>query len=168
MTVTVKSAIQFNKNNIYLGKSDNGYGNTCFANKNYIVGELVMMGMGKIIPHQTSKISVQISKKKHFRPTMWTGQYWNNSCNPNVCANTRADGFPNLIALRKINQGEELTYSYAMTEYEWGKEAEENSLSCKCNDKKCKGKILSFSQLTKLEQERLIKGNMCSNYLTKL
>lgn len=168
MTVTVKSAIQFNKNNIYLGKSANGYGNTCFANKDLSVGEIVMMGIGKIITHQTSKISVQIGTKKHFRPTMWTGQFWNNSCNPNLYANTRTDGFPNLIALRKIKRGDELTYSYSMTEYVWGKDAEENSLSCKCNDKKCKGKILSFSQLTKPEQEHLIKEDKCSHYLTTL
>ncbi|MBI2086552.1 MAG: SET domain-containing protein-lysine N-methyltransferase [Candidatus Zambryskibacteria bacterium] len=166
--MTLKSVIKFNQNNIYQGLSSNGYGGACFAKKDFNAGEVIIMGIGKIINHQTPTISIQIGVGKHFQPTKWTGRYWNHSCNPNTFVKTRTDGFPNLVALRRIKREDEITYSYAMTEYSWCKNAKEKTILCKCNNKKCKGKILSFSQLSKSEQKRLVKKTKCSLYLKKL
>lgn len=167
-SVTLKSIIKFNQNNTYTGVSIKGYGHTCFAKKDFDPREVVMMSIGKVINHQTPIISIQIGVDKHFQPTKWAGRYWNHSCDPNTYVKMRADGFPNLVALRRIKRGDEITYSYAMTEYSWCKNAEERTTLCKCNDKKCKGTISSFSQLPKSEQKVLVENRKCAPYLKKL
>ena len=147
-----EDVINFNKKNVSTGKSPRNYGHTYFAKKDFRPGETVMMGFGKIINHQTSHLSVQIGFHKHFLPTKWTSRYWNHSCNPSCFVKTRDDGFPNLVALKKIKKGEEITFAYWMTEYQWAKNAAENQEKCKCGSKSCKGKILSFSQLSKKDK----------------
>ena len=139
--------ISFNRLNICIGMSSKGYGHSYFARKDFAAGEMIMKGFGKIIDHQTRHFSVQISPTKHFLPGKWTGSYWNHSCQPSCYIKTRSDGFPNLMALKKISKGDEVTYAYYMTEQEWSKNAEENRIKCKCKSNKCNGQILSFSQL---------------------
>lgn len=158
-------AKEFNKKNTYIGVSKKSYGKTHFANKNFKKGEVVMVGFGKIINHQTPRVSIQIDINKHYLPKIWNGRYWNHSCNPNTYIKTRADGFPNLVALKSIKYGEEITYSYWMSELEWTKHADEIKIKCKCGDKNCRGKILSFSQLSKIEQKKIIDKKIYSKYL---
>ena len=160
-----KEVIFFNQKNVYTGISAKGLGKTYFAKKNFNSGDKVMFGFGKIIDHQTSHISVQIGIKRHYKPTKWTGRYWNHSCNPNTYIKTRPDSFPNLIAFKKIKGGEEITFAYYMSEFQWTKNADENQIKCKCEEKNCRGKILSFSQLSKEEQRKLKSKGICSKYL---
>jgi len=124
-----------------------------------------MCGFGKRIDHQTPHLSVQIGFKRHYLPTSLTGRYWNHSCEPNTFVRTRKDGFPNLIAERAIKEGEEVTFGYYMTEFSWSNQADEKILKCHCGSKKCRGKILSFSQLDKQEQNNLAKMDKISDYL---
>jgi hypothetical protein len=159
--------LSFNIARINTGLSNLGYGYANFAKRDFLPGEEVVRGFGKKINHQTGHISIQIGKNQHFLPTKWTGRYWNHSCEPNCFAQTRPDGFPSLIATGKIRKGEEITYAYSMTEFEWSKTAKENDVKCLCGQKNCKGKILSFSQLTRAEQDSLINNTLCSKYLWK-
>lgn len=163
--MTEQETISFNQKNVYTGTSPKGYGRAYFAKKDFNVGDKIMMGFGNVIDHQTAHMSVQIGMQKHYKPSKWTGKYWNHSCNPNTYTKTRADGFPNLIALKKIKKGEEITFAYYMSEYEWIKNADENYMKCKCGEKNCKGKILSFSQLSEKEQKYLKSKGYCSAYL---
>ena len=156
----------FNKNNVSYGLSSKGYGHTYFAQRAFKPSEVVMMGFGRIIDHQTSHKSVQIDYSKHYLPDKWTGAYWDHSCSPNTYIHTRVDGFPNLIALKNIKKGEEITYAYWMTEYEWSKGAKENTIRCKCGEKDCRGKILSFTQLSNSEKTKLLNKQLCSKYLS--
>ncbi len=159
------SVINFNKKNVKSGLSSKGYGYAYFATRDFEPGEEVMRGWGKVINHQTSRMSVQIGENKHYLPEKWTGRYWNHSCNPNTHIKTRSDGFPSLYALKKIKIGQEITYHYSTTELKWAKHAQENYLKCLCNEDNCSGRILSFSQLTPKEKAILIKKSTCSNYL---
>ena len=163
--MTKEEVITFNKDNFYIGISKNGYGWTHFAKKAFNPSDKVAMGFGKLIDHQTSHCSIQIGHHKHFLPTKWTGKYWNHSCNPNTYINTEKNGFPSLCALRKIKKDEEITYAYWMSENEWIKNADETHTQCKCGGKDCKGKILSFSQLSKRKQSTIKKMRICSKYL---
>ncbi len=165
--MTKKEAEDYNKVNVSTGISPKGYGYTYFAKREFKKDEKIMLGFGRIVDHQTSHSSVQIGPEKHFVPQKWTSKYWNHSCNPNSYVKTEKHGFPALFALRKIKKGEEITYPYWMTEFKWSKNAKENKVSCLCGDKKCRGKILSFSQLPKKEQALLRKKGMVSNYLHK-
>ncbi len=159
--------IAFNKKNVYIGLSKNGYGYAYFAKKSFKPGESVMIGFGKIVDHQTAHISVQIAYNKHYLPSIWTGRYWNHSCLPNTYIKTQPNGFPSLVTSKKINPDDEITFHYSMTEFQWSKKAEENYLKCLCGQKKCSGKILSFTQLSQKEQEMIRKKGVCSGYLLK-
>jgi SET domain len=163
----IAEVLAFNTIRVKIGLSNLGYGYANFAKMDFLPGEEVMKGFGKKINHQTGHISIQISKDQHFLPTKWTGRYWNHSCEPNCSIQTRPDGFPSLIATEKIRKGDEITYSYSMTEFEWSNTAKENHVKCLCGQKNCKRKILSFSQLTRAEQDSLINNTLCSKYLWK-
>lgn len=164
--MTRDQIISFNKENVDVGKSKKGYGYTHFTKKDFKRGDIIVMGFGRVIDHQTSHISIQIGTNKHYLPEKWAGRYWNHSCHPNTYIKTRTDGFPNLVVLRDIKAGEEITYSYWMSEFSWSKDADENSVKCKCGEKRCKKKILSFSQLSETERLKLIKNRHCAKYLT--
>lgn len=163
--MTEKQAIEFNKKNVYIGSSKRLYGKTHLAKRDFKKGEVVMMGFGKVIDHQTSLVSIQVDINKHYLPKIWTGRYWNHSCDPNTYIKTREDGFPNLIALKLIKKGEEITYSYWMSEFRWTRNANENKIKCRCGSENCKGKILSFFQLSKKIQKDIINKKNCAKYL---
>lgn len=162
-----EETIAFNKKNVDIGLSKNGYGYSYFAKKLFKPGDKLMMSFGKIVDHQTAHISVQIGYHKHYLPSRWNGRYWNHSCLPNTYIKTQSSGFPALIALKKINPGDEITFHYSMTEFLWAKKADENYLKCLCDQKKCSGKILSFTQLSPREQVVMQKKGICSEYLLK-
>lgn len=163
--MTETQAVKTSRANVYTKRSKNNYGFSCFVKRKFLKGECVMSGFGKIINHQTSQFSIQMDWQKHFLPKKWTGRYWNHSCNPNAFIQTRKDGFPDLIALKNIEKDEEITYGYYMTEYKWSKKAMESHIKCKCNQKGCRKKIFSFSQLSQKDQEQFIKKKLCSKYL---
>ena len=134
--MTEDEVIEFNKKNVFCGLSEKKYGQTHFANRDFKKGEEIVKGYGRMINHQTSHCSVQVDVERHFVPKKWTARYWNHSCNPNTFVKTRKDGFPSLFALRNIKKGEEITFAYYMTEYSWGKNADENHAKCLCGEKK--------------------------------
>ena len=47
----------------------------------------------------------------------------------------------------------------------WSKDADENSIICKCRSERCIKKILSFSQLSKKQQNTILKKKLVSDYL---
>lgn len=157
--------LTFNKQRVRCGKSPLGYGFTHFATVPLRAGETVVRGYGKVIDHQTSHFSVQMGVQIHFLPNKWTGRYWNHSCDPNCHVITGSDGFPHLIASRDISEGEEITYAYFMTEYEWSRTANENDVVCHCGKPNCRGKIPAFRNLSTKEQKFYISKGMVSNYL---
>lgn len=159
--------LSFNQKNTKVGKSIKGYGRTYFSNRDFKLGEEIMRGYGRIVDHQTAHKSVQIKRDKHYVPQKWTGAYWNHSCDPNAFMRTRSDGFPSLYALKKIKMGDEITYNYAMSEFDWSKGADETHVVCNCGTKKCKHRIRAFSHLTPREQADLRKSKMCAGYLLK-
>ena len=158
--MTINHAKELSRKNIYIGVSKKIHGKTYFANKNFKRGEVVMVGFGKIIDHQTPHISIEIDIDKHYLPTTWTGRYLNHSCDSNAYMKTREDGFPNLVALKSIKRGQEITYSYWMSELVWTKKAAEGKIRCRCGSKNCIGKIFSFSQLSKIDRKKIINKKL--------
>jgi hypothetical protein len=165
--MTPNQARTLSKKSVFIGVSKKIHGKSYFANKNFRKGDIVMLGFGRVIDHQTLHISVQIGIKKHYLPETWNGRYWNHSCNPNTHIRTRSDGFPNLIASKAIKFGEEITYSYWMSELYWTKNAHESKINsrCRCSSANCKGSIFSFSQLPRNDQKEMISRGHCSKYL---
>ncbi len=160
------SVVAFNESNVYCGESSKKYGGMAyFAKHNFKKGDIIIHCFGEIIDHQAGHFSMQIGPKEHYLPTKWTGRYLNHSCDPNCFVHTRSDGFPDMIALRNIKKGEEITFGYFMTEYLWSSRAHEKRISCLCGAKKCAKRILSFSQLSDKQKNNLKKKKLISSYL---
>lgn len=92
------------------------------------------------IHNQPSKYTVQISEDKHIILQPEFLQYINHSCNPNVFFNTTT---MNLVALRNIEQGDELTFFYPSTEWFMA-----DPFNCLCGEENCIGVIKGAKELT--------------------
>lgn len=166
MLETRSGIIKYNKTNISCGDSPKGYGKAYFALRNFKPGEIIVKGIGKIIDHQTAHFSAQLGLEHHFVPEKWTGKYMNHSCAPNCKVKSRTDGFPDWVASKPIKKGEEITFGYYMTEFEWSDVAVEKTIWCGCKEKKKNHKIPSFSMLT--HQQKLSFRPKLSKYLQDL
>jgi SET domain-containing protein len=81
--------------------------------------------------------------------------YFNHACNPN--AGIR--GTRTLFALRTIKPGEEITYDYATTVDE--------SFSCLCGAKDCRGAISDFFALPKRVQARYARAGALPSFILR-
>ncbi len=85
----------------------------------------------------------------------------NHSCEPNA-------GFAGqitLVAMRDINEGEEITYDYAMTDIETEKEDAWETETCICNTTSCRGHITGHDW--KLEHLQKKYGTYFSAHVIK-
>ena len=164
---TFSAITRFNQMNVSCGDSPKGYGKAYFALRSFKPGEVVIKGFGVPGNHQTSNFSVQIGLERHFIPRKWTGKYMNHVCVKPACkVVTRSTGFPDWVADRHIAKGEEITYNYAMSEFEWSDVAVEKVIWCLCKTKKRNHKIPSFSLLK--HNTKLKLKNKLSIYLQNL
>lgn len=150
----------FNNGNIQIRRSLHGAGFSYFAKKSFKKGDVVMQLFGKVIDHQTNHYSVQIGYNQHILPYRFTGKYLNHSCEPSCYIQTGKNKFPRLVAKNKIGVGEEINFSYWMTEFEWNQHASENTTSCLCNTPACRNRITSYSQLSSKEKKS------CKKYIS--
>lgn len=74
----------------------------------------------------------------------------NHSCRPNGILSFGK--IPVLHALRPIDQGEELTYNYATSEYE----AQNGSFECRCGERGCYSRFRGFKYLLQEEKIRIL------------
>lgn len=140
---------------VIVRQTSNNIGYGVFAARSFQQGERVIKPSGRIINHQT-RISIQIDWDKHLDPDE-PAKYLNHSCDPNMGIHTRADMLPEFIALRDIQAGEELTFDYAMSEYQHyarSNPAEEFDLSCHCGADNCRGRLGYYSELDKALREK--------------
>ena len=86
-------------------------------------------------------LTVQIGIEKHITLSPEFLQYCNHSCNPNVFFDTTNY---ELIALKNIEIGEELTFFYPSSEWDMTQ-----SFACTCNNKNCLHNIKGAKYLAK-------------------
>ena len=79
-----------------------------FATKSYKKGEVIHELRGKILKSPT-RTSIEIDKDKHVEDRY--GRYINHSFEPSASVTGNK-----LIALRDINEGEEITFDYTVSE----------------------------------------------------
>ena len=82
-----------------------------FSSSFYNKGELILKIRGKIIDHP-SRTSIQIGPNRHVDVEA-PAKFINHSCRPN----TKIEG-ENIVALKKIAPGEEITFDYQSNEVE--------------------------------------------------
>jgi uncharacterized protein len=140
---------------VLIKQTDKTIGYGVFAARTFKQGESVLKPTGTIIDHQT-RYSIQIDWDKHLDPDE-PAKYLNHSCDPNMGIHTGADMLPEFIALRDIQTGEEMSFDYAMSEYQHyarSNPAEEIDLSCHCGADDCRGRLGYFSELDESLKEK--------------
>lgn len=88
---------------------------------------------------------MQVGPDLYMGPSGNEEDYLNHSCSPNAFLCIEGNGKDlkvNLLALRNIQSGEEITYDYSLTM--WNDPWE---ISCNCGVEACRGTIYEFSRL---------------------
>lgn len=116
---------------------------------------------------QRTRTSIQVAPDKHIEPGDF-GAYANHSCDPNTQVVANYDEENNhaeivMIALRRIEKGEEVTFDYATTETMVTEKL--HNKRCLCGSPTCRGKITGFNDLSLHDQLILISKNITANYL---
>ncbi len=105
------------------------------------VGELLVIWGGLVMPkdafmqldEHARSISIQIEEGFFLAPIEADkADYINHSCNPNGGLN----GANNLVAMRDIDVGEEVTFDYAMSD-----SSPYDQFECGCGTTMCRGKV---------------------------
>jgi SET domain len=115
--------------------------NALFALRSYHPGEVIADFSAGTISAEPTYLTVQVGIGKHITLQPEFLQYINHSCDPNVFFNTTT---MQLVALKELSVGQELTFFYPSTEWEMTQ-----SFNCYCGSPKCIGEIRGASFLSK-------------------
>lgn len=107
-----------------------------YAAKKFAPGEEVLTFHGTETAQQGAH-TLQIGKHRHLTVAA-PGKYINHSCDPNCGIKNKTT----LVAIKPIEEGEEITFDYAMTELHIDGFSE-----CLCKAKNCRGRIAGFDGL---------------------
>ena len=128
-----------------------------FAQMSYQPGDVITnFSAGQILAEPTY-LTVQVDIDRHIMLQPEHLQYINHSCDPNVFFDTYT---MQVIALRSIEEGDEMTFFYPSTEWDMAQ-----PFTCFCGSNKCLGEIkgaahinadvLSKYKLTRFIQQQL-------------
>lgn len=91
---------------------------------------------------------------------------FNHSCDPNAYIRGESD----LVAMRDIAQGEEITYDYSTTMNDNEEKIEASgrevwTCACRCGSRSCRGVIDQFKRLPKERRDFYIKNKLMPTYM---
>jgi len=134
-------------------KKSNGKG--LFAKELIKKGSIVFHFDGKIGDDaHTNPESLQIDEDKFLESTAEFDNFLNHSCE----ANCHIDWENlNLVALKDIQIGEEITFDYNTAEYDLINMVENCSFKCSCGSKNCIGEIKGFRYLSPEQKKKIQK-----------
>ena len=115
--------------------------NALFALQSFQPGEMIAEFTAGTIAAEPTYLTVQVDTGKHITLQPEFLQYINHSCAPNVFFDTTT---MKLIALKEIQQEEEMTFFYPSTEWEMTQ-----PFRCYCGSPACLGEIKGAAFLTK-------------------
>lgn len=131
-----------------------GAGHGIVARQGFDRGDILLTLQGRLAS-KPSRFSVQIDDRLHLEPAQksqrngtFDSSSWrllNHSCEPNARL-----AYPNVVALRKITAGEQITFDYNSTEFDMSEPFE-----CQCGTASCSHVIRGFKHLSPLAKERL-------------
>jgi len=104
-------------------------------------------------------LTVQIDLNKHITLQPDFLQYCNHSCEPNVFFNTTSF---ELVALKNINVGDELTFFYPSSEWDINQQ-----FTCNCGNKNCLKTIKGAAYLSKEVLSKYILTDFIQSMLDK-
>jgi len=118
-------------------------GNGVFAAKAFKIGEVVLVGS---IAEENAVNSIWASQIGIDRFILHDDVYINvnHSCDSNCGIQVNEDGCHNLIAIKEIEEGEEVTFDYAMENYT----IDHFPDKCMCGTSRCRGSITGWKDLS--------------------
>jgi hypothetical protein len=128
-----------------------------FAQRSYQPGDLISTFSAGQVLSEPTYLTVQVDVDKHIMLQPEHLQYINHSCDPNVFFDTYA---MQVIALRLIRQGDEMTFFYPSTEWDMAQ-----PFTCYCGSHQCLGEIkgaahISGAVLSKYRLTRFIQQQL--------
>lgn len=123
------------------------------ASQKFKSGEVVCTFSAKSVSDSPTYLTVQISNDKHITLYPEFLQYINHSCVPNVFFDTER---MELICLRDILPGEEITFFYPSTEWEMAQ-----PFLCQCGNREC----LQIIQGAAFLPERLLNKHRVTRFI---
>jgi SET domain-containing protein len=91
-----------------------------------------------------------------WRDSLGPARYMNHSCDPNCGIQRRFE----VVAMRTIEAGEQITWDYEMTEKSWW-----YRLKCRCGARECRKVIGSYSLMPKKTRQKY--AGFISSWLTR-
>jgi uncharacterized protein len=153
--------------------SNSRFGKGCFANEPIKKGESICFLEGEETTWEESekryiegKVRLddpfQISETKYmelYEPYI----YFNHSCNPN----SGVRGKNELIAIKKIRPGEEITFDYSTVVWDdrWAKNHGAWTMKCDCGEKNCREVIGDFLTIPKSRRRKYIKLGVIPDFI---
>lgn len=113
--------------------------NALFALQSFHPGEVIAAFWAGTISSEPTYLTVQVDVGKHITLQPEFLQYINHSCDPNVFFDTT---LMQVVALREIKSGEEMTFFYPSTEWQMTQ-----SFNCYCGSVNCLGDIRGAAYL---------------------
>ncbi|WP_352967957.1 SET domain-containing protein-lysine N-methyltransferase [Mesorhizobium sp. M0871] len=148
-----------NRQNVKIGSAGAKIGRGAFSTRQFLPGEVVMVGLIDRLEEERTIYSIQIDWNVHAtfeKPAVLS----NHSCNPNLAIVPNRFGAYDFIAIHEISPGAELTWDYATTEFD--------SIAvqvCLCSSKNCRGAAGGFSTLP--PDHPLLSAGFCAPYLQR-
>ncbi|MES0007815.1 SET domain-containing protein-lysine N-methyltransferase [Mesorhizobium sp. M0062] len=130
-----------NGRNVKIAYAGIDKGRGVFSSRNFLPGEVVMIGLIDRIEEERTIYSIQTDWNVHAtfeEPVVLS----NHSCNPNLAIVPNRFGAYDFIAIHEIAHDVELTWDYATTEFD--------SIAvqvCLCSSNNCRGAAGGFSTL---------------------
>ena len=127
------------------------------AQTSYQPGDVIANFSAGEILNEPTYLTVQVDIDKHIMLQPEHLQYINHSCDPNVFFDTYT---MQVVALRPIAQGDEMTFFYPSTEWDMAQ-----PFTCYCGSKKCLGEIkgaahINVNVLSKYKLTRFIQQQL--------
>lgn len=136
-------------------------GDSIITTKEIKKGEFIFKFVGRLLPQKiANNKALQIEEDLFLESTEYFDDNLNHSCDPNgyIDFNTL-----DLIALRDIKSGVELSFNYHISEYDLIDQG--CSFKCYCGSTRCVGQVNGFKYLKTNDKEIIIK--YASPYILK-
>jgi hypothetical protein len=113
-----------------------------FATRDFQPGETVIMGVIERKLRRNHSHATQVGLNEWVQLAGLAPKV-NHSCDPNCGIRVNQSGAPDLVARRRIEKGEEITFDYAMRNYR----VDYFPRRCQCGESKCRGRITGWRDL---------------------
>ncbi|MEK6983140.1 MAG: SET domain-containing protein-lysine N-methyltransferase [Nanoarchaeota archaeon] len=150
-------------------KNSKKHGKGIFADKDFKKNEKIMELHGGLYTYQQLPFPyfevedryVQIGQNLYMGPPGGLDDFVNHSCNPN--AGLKINGKKvDVIAVKNIKTGEEITWDYSTTmdEDDW-------EMDCLCGSQNCRKRVRDFKYLPKDTQKKYIELGIIPEYILR-